>query len=103
MTLDALNQRIKAETEKDPARFLTEQFGRGGVPSAPFFAPKASKYAQVMLEPDAPSVILAATTSRVSIFNCINLVSALVERETQSPNRKEKQRIVEEIENDPAD
>ena len=27
MTLDALNQRIKAETEKDPARFLTEQFG----------------------------------------------------------------------------
>lgn len=29
MTLDALNQRIKAETEKAPARFLTEQFGRG--------------------------------------------------------------------------
>lgn len=49
MTLDALNQRIKAEIEKDRARFLTEQFGRGGVPSAPFFAPKASKYAQVML------------------------------------------------------
>lgn len=48
MTLDALNQRIKAEIEKDRARFLTEQFGRGGVPSVPFFAPKASKYAQVM-------------------------------------------------------
>lgn len=91
MTLDALNQRIKAEIEKDRARFLTEQFGRGGVPSVPFFAPKASKYAQVMLEPDAPSVILAATTGRVSIFNCINLVSALLARGTQSPDRKEKQ------------
>lgn len=41
MTLDALNQRIKAEIEKDRARFLTEQFGRGGVPSAPFFAPQS--------------------------------------------------------------
>lgn len=103
MTLDALNQRIKAEIEKAPARFLTEQFGRGGVPSAPFFAPEASKYAQVMLEPDAPSVILAATTGARSIFNSIELASAWLARGTQSPNGKEKQRIVEEIENDPAD
>lgn len=85
MTLDALNQRIKAEIEKDRARFLTEQFGRGGVPSAPFFAPKASKYAQVMLESDAPSVILAATTGARSIFNSIELTSAWLARGTQSP------------------
>ena len=85
MTLDALNQRIKAETEKDPARFLTEQFGRGGVPSTPFFAPKASKYAQVKLEPDAPSVILAATTGARSIFNSIELALALVERGDSKP------------------
>lgn len=96
MTLDALNQRIKAEIEKDRARFLTEQFGRGGVPSVPFFAPKASKYAQVMLEPDAPSVILAATTGARSIFNSIELTSAWLARGTQSPDRKEKQRMTYE-------
>ena len=94
MTLDALNQRIKAEIEKDRARFLTEQFGRGGVPSTPFFAPKASKYAQVKLEPDAPSVILAATTGAGRIFNCVSLALALLARGGDSkPNRKEKQRM----------
>lgn len=41
MTLDALNQRIKAEIEKDRARFLTEQFGRGRSTQRAIFRPQS--------------------------------------------------------------